>query len=181
MAEYVDNNVTLEGVRIVYRNFEGKQDKYNEEGNRNFAIVLDDEQYEKFLADGWNVKRKPSKEEGEGYFNTFPVKVNFKGRRPPRLVLITSKGRTSLDEDLAMIIDYADIEFCDVMIRPYDWTVNGNKGRKAYLVAIYVKIHEDALERKYAEVPEIDAPSRKELMPGQDPNTVDADYYEEEE
>lgn len=151
-----DNNVTLEDARIVFRNFAGKEGQYNREGDRNFAVVLDDETAKKMKADGWNVKTKPPREEGDDDFNYLSVTVGFKGR-PPRLVLISYGGgevprRTTLDKDTCEILDYADMKTVDMIIRPYTWAVSGKTGTKAYLHALYVTINEDDLERKYAGV-----------------------------
>lgn len=148
-----DNNVTLEDVRIVFRNFEGKEGAYNRAGDRNFSVVLTDEQADEFEANGWNVKRKPPREEGEDPFNHMPVTVSFKGR-PPRLVMISSRGRTTLDEDTCDLLDFADIKTVDMIVRPYDWAVNGKTGRKAYLHALYMTVNEDELELKYRDVEE---------------------------
>jgi hypothetical protein len=151
-----ENHVLLEDARIVFRNFAGRGDVYNREGDRNFSVVLDDDLAGKMRRDGWNVKTKPPREEGDENFNHLAVKVFFKGRRPPTIYMITSRGRTKLDEEMCGLLDYADIKKVDMIIRPFDWKVNGDTGRKAYLVSLYVTINEDPLELKYADVPEVD-------------------------
>lgn len=149
-----DNNVTFENARLVYRNFEGKEGRYNKSGDRNFSVVLSDQEAEDMIRAGWNVKRKEPRDEGDGKFNTLDVTVEYSKGRPPRITLITSKGQTFLDEDTCMLLDWADIKICDLIVRPYSWAVNGNTGIKAYLHMIYVTVNENALELKYADVPE---------------------------
>jgi hypothetical protein len=149
-----NNEITLEGVRIVFRNFAGAQKQFNDAGKRNFSVVLTPEQASELEKDGWNVKRKPPREEGDEEFCHLKVTVNF-GGRPPRIVLISSKGRNQLDEDTAELLDYAELDNVDLIIRPYDWTVNDKTGRKAYLKTLYAKVHEDDLDLKYANVPDI--------------------------
>ena len=148
-----DNAVLMEGVRIIFRNFTGKEGQYNREGDRNFAVLLDEVTAEAMAADGWNVKvLKPREEDEENAPPQpyLPVSVNFKGR-PPRIVQITSRGRTHLDEATVEMLDWADIINVDLIVRPYEWTVNGKSGVKAYLQAMYVTIQEDPLEIKYAQ------------------------------
>jgi hypothetical protein len=103
--------------------------------------------------DNWNVKwlQPRGEEENETPQAYLPVAVNFKGR-PPRIVLITSRGRTNLDEDAIEMLDWADIINVDLIVRPYEWNVNGKTGIKAYLQSLYVTIEEDALELKYSEL-----------------------------
>jgi hypothetical protein len=148
-----DNTVLMEGVRIIFRNFSGKEGQYNREGDRNFSVLLDEKIAAVMAEDNWNVKwLKPrSEEEGEEPQAYLPVSVNFKGR-PPRIVLITSRGRTTIDEDQVEMLDWADIINVDMIIRPYEWTVNQKTGIKAYLQSIYVTIQEDPLELKYSEL-----------------------------
>jgi hypothetical protein len=148
-----DNTVLMEGVRIIFRNFAGKEGQYNREGDRNFSVLLDEKVAAAMHEDGWNVKwLKPrSEEEGEEPQAYLPISVNFKGR-PPRIVLITSRGRTNLDEDTVESLDWADIINVDLIVRPYEWVVNDKSGVKAYLQSLYVTIEEDPLEQKYAEL-----------------------------
>ena len=151
-----DNNVIMENVRIIFRNFTGKEGMYNREGDRNFAVLLDDPIAHAMHEDGWNVKWLKSREEGEPEQAYLQVSVNFKGR-PPRIVMVTSRGRTNLHEDEVELLDWADIRNVDMIIRPYEWAVNNKTGVKAYLQSIFVTIEEDALELKYADMDEIPA------------------------
>lgn len=165
------DNAMLEGVRIVYRNFRGEGGPYNREGDRNFSVVLDNETAAQMAADGWKVKTKPPREPGEDEFHTIPVAVSFKGR-PPTVTMISSRGRTRLDEDSIETLDYVMIDNVDVILSPYQWEVNGNTGVKAYLEKIFVTIHEDALDLKYADVDDAPTPSRVEEEPDRDDRRV---------
>lgn len=187
-----NKNLVLEGVRLVYRNFEGREGQYNRAGDRNFSVVLDDELAQLMTVEGWNVKSKPGREEGEPEFHTLSVTVNFKGRTPPRFIIITSKGRTTLDEDMVEMLDWADIRSCDVTIRPYNWAVSGGHGIKAYMQTIYVFIEEDYLDLKYEHIPEIGQNARPEIeapaerlaiTAGEDSNVLDVEgeWIEEDE
>ena len=60
-----DNTVLMESVRIIFRNFSGKEGQYNREGDRNFAVLLDDAVAERMAADGWNVKWLKPREDSE--------------------------------------------------------------------------------------------------------------------
>jgi len=147
-----DNTVLMEGVKIIFRNFSGREGQYNREGDRNFAVLLDEKVAAAMAEDNWNVKwLRPREEEGEEPQAYLPISVNFKGR-PPRIVLITSRGRTNLDESQVETLDWVDIINVDLIVRPYEWTVNNKSGVKAYLQSIYVTIEEDPLEIKYSDL-----------------------------
>jgi len=158
-------NFVLEDCeRLYYRNFQGRVEKYNETGKKSFTVRFTDEEAALMLANKWNVKSKPAREEGEAAWHTMHVAVNFESKNPPRIIMLTSKGRTQLDEQLCGLLDFADIKYADMIIHPHDWTVNGNTGRKAYLQSIYVWINEDVLELKYQDVPEIGAGEQQERL-----------------
>ena len=151
-----DNEVTIEGARIAFRNFAGKEDKYNRAGDRNFAILLTPETADILDRAGWNVKTLKARDEDEGSEDQpyIQVAVSYKVR-PPRIILLTSKGRTAVDEDLVEMLDYAEIETCDVTLNPYEWAVGEKSGVKAYLKTMYMRIREDPLDLKYAEDNEV--------------------------
>lgn len=149
-----DNTVVMENVRIIFRNFAGREGMYNREGDRNFCVLLDEQTADEMANDGWNIKMLAAREEDEEDQPYLQVSVNFKGR-PPRVVMITSRGRTTLHEDEVEILDWADIRTVDMIIRPYEWAVNGKTGIKAYLQSIFVTIDEDELELKYADVEDV--------------------------
>jgi hypothetical protein len=166
-----DNTVILEDVRIIFRNFAGKEGMYNREGDRNFAIVLPQDVAEDMKRNGWNVKVLRAREEGEEETPYISVTVSFKGR-PPTIKMITSKQTTDLDEESCEILDLVDIAQVDVIIRPYDWAVNGNTGRKAYLQSLYVTIIEDPLALKYEnmEIATVAGPMMERTEPMQMPS-----------
>lgn len=151
-----DGTILIEDARIVFRNFAGREGQFNREGDRNFAVLLDDDVADQMEKDGWNVKRlKPREDDEEQHAQAYlQVSVRYKGR-PPRIVLVTSRGRTDLGEDEVEVLDYADIKQVDLIIRPYDWAVNGKSGIKAYLKSLFMTINEDALELKYADLDQI--------------------------
>lgn len=158
--------ITIEGARIIFRNFEGREQTYNREGDRNFCVLLDQDVAAGLYDDKWAIKvLKPREgEEGEPEQPYLPVAVKF-GQRPPKVVMISSRGRTDLHEQDVKMLDFVDIENVDLVIRPYDWEVSGKSGRKAYLKSIYVTIAEDDLDRKYADVQEIGAAPVEEIFP----------------
>lgn len=149
------DTVLMEGVRIIFRNFSGKEGQYNREGDRNFAVLLDEKVAAVMAEDGWNVKwLKPREEDEEGTEPQayLPVSIRF-DIFPPRVVLVTSRGRSNLDESSVEMLDWATIINVDLIIRPFMWgPINGKSGIKAYVQSMYVTIEEDALEMKYAEL-----------------------------
>lgn len=147
-----DGTLIMEDARIVFRNFAGAEGMYNREGDRNFCVLLEDDLAADMLEDGWNVKRLKPRDDAEQGTAYIQVSVGFKGR-PPRMVMITSRGRIDLGEEECILLDWADILNVDLIIRPYHWNVNGRTGVKAYLKSIFVTINEDYLELKYSDVP----------------------------
>jgi len=180
MATNDTGTLLMENARIVFRNFAGKEGMYNREGDRNFCVILDRDTAEKMAVDGWNIKTLKPRPDDEDQEPTpyVQVSVGFKGR-PPSIVMITSKGRTPLSEHECEILDWVDLRNVDLIIRPYNWSVNGKTGIKAYLKSIYVTILEDELELKYADVPEAIPGSIPKAIGSGDGDVIDVEFWEE--
>ncbi len=151
------SRVVIEGAQIRFRNFSGIEGKFNAAGDRNFAVLIDPDQAQDMLDDGWNIKQLQPRDEGDAPQDYLKVTVKYpkeEGRRPPRIVLVTSRGKTTLGEEDINILDWADIRDVDLIVRPYAWDINGKTGISAYLYSIFVTINEDELDLKYADVPE---------------------------
>lgn len=141
----------IDEARIIYRNFSGAPSKFNREGDRNFAVVINDEEIkDALIEEGWNVKIKAPREEGDEPFMYLPVKVKF-NERGPKVYLKSGKATNRLDEESIDCLDHVDIVSVDMDIRPYDWEVQGKTGRTAYLQSIWVTQEVDRFADRFAE------------------------------
>lgn len=91
-------NVSISNARICFRNFSGKEGRFNPAGNRNFCVILDDELAKMMLEDGWNVKYLRPREDGDEPQPYVQISVSYRNI-PPKVVLVTSHGKSILDED----------------------------------------------------------------------------------
>ncbi len=145
------NNITIEGAKIKYRNFAGRERGLNPSGRRNFCVVFDEETADVLRGDGWNIRMDKYGDE------VMQVAVEYKNF-PPRIVQISGNNKTVLTEKQVGLLDDAEIINVDLIIRPYNYNVNGKSGVKGYLKTAYITIQDD-FGGKYADIPEVDTPS----------------------
>lgn len=140
----------IDDAKIIFRNFEGRGDKFNREGDRNFSLLIEDpDTAEAMKREGWNVRIKEGRDEDEGPFMRLPVKVKFTDYGP-NVYLKSGERRIKLDEESISCLDSIDIDSIDMDIRPYNWEVNGRTGRTAYLQSMEVTQRIDRFAARYA-------------------------------
>lgn len=161
------SQLSLKSARVGFKNFRGLEGDYNRAGDRNFVIFMDPEEAKILEEEGWNIKwPKLSLEEVDaGEENQYrrdpylPVSVDmvkypaniFIVREDPQSPSANAQGfvTTQLDANSVDVLDTAIILNADVVIRPYNWSVNGNSGVKAYLKNMYVELDEDEFSSQY--------------------------------
>lgn len=134
----------IDGARIIWRNFSGKKSQYNKNGEREFNLVIPNQEIaDKLLSDvnddgaAWNVRMKPPMDEGGDPLLYLKVKVRFNQYGPP--IYVVSDGvQREIDESEVGMLDQIAIESVDLDIRPYDNITNGKPYRTAYLQSIRV-------------------------------------------
>lgn len=126
-ADLVDNG---DGPVLVY------------EGNEIITVV------DALNALGWNVKCKAPRDEEDTASYSLKVKVKFNDRGP-LVQLISGRAQNDLTENTVGSLDFIDIVYSDIVIRPYDWESRFGTGRTAYLQKIYVTQEVDRFAEKY--------------------------------
>lgn len=147
-----NGSLRVDAGTMINRNFEGREERYNTAGRKNFTLLIDDPAcIESLKHEGWNVNTRvydegTTDERTIGYLNVAVAFTNY----PPKIVMITGNRKNELDEDSVAILDGSEIETVDMVIRPYHWEMkNGQSGVKAYLKTMYVTIREDEFADKY--------------------------------
>jgi hypothetical protein len=145
--------LSIENARIGFRNFEGRESQYNKAGDRSFAVFLDRAVAEELAAEGWNVKfpkddPRAVDPDADGRDPHLTISVSF-DNYPPNMFIIANGKPSRLTEEEVLMLDWAELEMVDLVIRPYEWSVNRNSGIKAYLKAGYFTIVTDQFQAKY--------------------------------
>ena len=141
--------LNIANAKIIFRNFAGERTAYNREGDRNFCVIIEDEEDARRLAeDGWNIKLLKPRDPEDTPKHYLQVKVSF-DNIPPRAYLIAGENKTLLNEASISCLDYSDLIKVDLVITPYMWDVNGKTGIKAYLKIGYFTIDEDPFASQY--------------------------------
>lgn len=151
--------VEIDDARILWPNFEGRVDEFHPNGERDFHLIIPNEEIKEALVNdvnewgvGWNVKINAPRDPDDMPFMKLKVKVKF-NQRGPKIRLVTN-GRTQfLDEESAACLDYAHIKRVDLDIRPYDdiSKLSGKPFRTAYLQEIRVEQEVSRFDDRFAE------------------------------
>ena len=158
---HVNRSIKFEevpGKDLWWRNMQGAATSVTPAGKRSFAIAIDDELAEELHNEGWtciSFKPRDKNDPDSPILPRFKININFNSPTPPKIYIASSDGkrRTLVDEAYLddQNIDRRGIEWCDIAVNPYNWTVRGDNGCSAYLSEITIKLQEGAFDYKYAE------------------------------
>lgn len=128
-GNYVESEWLLEDCTIgrgVWRNFEGS--------TGSFVVFLPEPLYEALRDEGWYVKNKEARYE-EGDSRRYQIEVSYGyDMYPPTIRMHTTDGACSvLNAENVSNLQKADFERVDLVIRPRNWSRDGNSGVKAYV------------------------------------------------
>lgn len=153
MKDTCQTQITIEGAKLLFRNFKGEESQFNRKGARNFCVELTPEMAAELIDCGWNIKNRKAREDDPDDVPASYMKVivNFDGPKPPKIVMLTKHGKTALDEETVGTLDWAEIQKCDLVFSAYQYEVGGKTGIAAYLKTMFVTVLEDDLEEKYAD------------------------------
>lgn len=141
----------IDDANLIFRNFKGAGDKYNRKGDRNFSVIINDQEIaDALVKEGWNIKIKESNEEGAAPMMRLPVKIKYgEDGRGPNAYLKSGKSMIRLTEETIGMLDDINILSVNMDLRPYDWEVDGKTGRTAYLNSISVTQAVDRFDEEY--------------------------------
>ena len=78
MSFKVNSKIRIEDARIGFKNFSGKEGKYNTAGRRNFCVFLETDLALRLEEDGWNVRWLEPRDEDDARQPYLSVDVSFK-------------------------------------------------------------------------------------------------------
>ena len=149
------SNINVENAKIIFKNFSGRATPISPKGVRGFSLVLTQEDAERFINDGWNVRYLNPREEGDEPTPILDVRVRIDEDTPlPAEVYLVQNGfKHRLYEDTIHMLDEMTFDNIDLVIRPRYWEMNGKSGIKAYLKTLYASGITDTITSKYLDIP----------------------------
>lgn len=153
-----EKQLTFEGAEIGFRNFEGREGMYNKKGDRSFVVFLEENDANELYSKGWNVKFPKDNDnidpEDDVRNPYLQITVALDSMYPAQVWMISPQNEgthnnTLLGEEEVGMLDWAELANVDLVVRPYNWEVNGKTGVKAYLKAGYFEIVTDEFAMKY--------------------------------
>jgi len=139
-----NGDLEVEGAGIIFKNFSGAPTEFNPAGGkRTFALVLPRELADDLAEEGWNIRRRPAKDEGDEDMLYTEIVVNMNSMYPPKLHLLFRYGDSEkmrlLHEDELFELDENIITDIDLIVHPFAHGRSNSAGStvKGYLKTLY--------------------------------------------
>lgn len=146
---------TIENTRLMYPNFSGAPDRFNQTPKPNASVVVPPEMVQELTDRGFRVRHLDAREgfEDDQGLDLLVVKASYGGRGDPKIVLLMAEdgappqewSRRLLSAEEINEIDRLTIDYVDVTFVPYEF-----RGfTSAYIESMYVICRPDRLMLKY--------------------------------
>lgn len=119
----VNGDLKVENAVIFKTNFEGRPTDYVPQGGRRtFLLALTKDMADVMSDEGWNVKYREPKVEGDDPLIFTEIVVNMDSKWPPKVVLYSDfhgrKSANNLDRETIGQLDHIEIANVDLIIHP---------------------------------------------------------------
>lgn len=146
---------TIEGTRLMFPNFSGAPDRFNQTPKPNASIVVPPEMVQGLADRGFRIRHLDAREgfEDDNGLDLLVVKASYGGRGDPKIVLLMADdgappqewSRRLLSSEEVGELDRLDIDYVDITFTPYEF-----RGfTSAYIESMYVVCRPDRLMSKY--------------------------------
>lgn len=146
---------TIENTRLMFPNFSGAPDRFNQTPKPNASIVVPPEMVQGLTDRGFRIRHIDAREgfEDDNGLDLLVVKASYGGRGDPKIVLLMAEdgappqewSRRLLSSEEVGELDRLDIDYVDITFTPYEF-----RGfTSAYIDSMYVVCRPDRLMSKY--------------------------------
>ena len=146
-AKYIrltNGDLEVQGAGIIFKNFSGAPTEFNPAGGkRTFSLVLPKELADDLAEEGWNIRRRSAKDDGDEDMFYTEIVVNMNSKYPPKLhILYRYDDREKLvllDEASLDELDNNLLSDVDILIHPFNHGRSNSAGAtvKGYLKSLY--------------------------------------------
>lgn len=131
-------SLVIKDAEIRFKNFRGKESTFNPAGRRNFWVRIDGRKAKKLKKEGWAIKELRLENGKKRWFLPVTIYESWADTKMnSKVVVIMSDGALKvckqLNDHSLGLLDIVDIEHFNMVIRGYEYNVNGRHGIKAYL------------------------------------------------
>lgn len=146
-----DYSYVLKNVQTTYENFSGRPGRYNEEGNRNFVVKIDDPAIAQALInDGFYLKKLEKLDDDAP--DVWHMKISFKYKPTPnneidpydvKIKVIMNGQSAEMNRHNVNGIDKLIIRSASVQFHPYRWDKKDPHKASAWLDSAKLRVESD--------------------------------------
>ena len=146
---------TIEGTRLMFPNFSGAPDRFNQTPKPNASVVVPPEMVQELTDRGFRIRHLDGREgfEDDNGLDLLVVKASYGGFADPKVVLLiadpekppTEWARRQLKSGDIGELDRLTVAYVDITFRPYHYRTFVT----AYIDTMCVIINPDRLMSKY--------------------------------